>query len=99
MMSLNPDSAVTRVAITVDELRRRGCSSVGVQLTSNPKNVLLGNSDLGEQRFLRHAVVALSIRGRHMALVTKKNKDLFPWKLLLRIALILSQQGIDAAWS
>jgi carboxymethylenebutenolidase len=30
MMRLNPDRAVTRVATTVEELRRRGCAKVGV---------------------------------------------------------------------
>src|SRR5260370_14822842 len=63
------------------------------QLRAHTKNVAFRNRDARQQRFTGHAVVAVRMIGRDVALVAKEDEDLVPGK----IAVLLREQGVDSA--
>src|SRR5258705_4979659 len=45
----------------------------------NAENILPTHRDLRQQRFIRHAVIAVGVVGRNVTLVTPEDPNLVPW--------------------
>ena len=54
-----------------------GIAGVGY-FRGDAKDMVGRNRELGEQSLVGHAVIALRVSGRHMALVTPKEEDVLP---------------------
>ena len=69
-----------------------GGRGVGIGILSgHAKNIVGGNGDFREQRFLHHAVIAFGIGWRNMTFVAEKQKDTVPGE----VGVVRSQQGIE----
>ena len=68
-----------------------GCApGVGV-FTSNAMHITLGHGHFTQHSFVGHAVIAIFMIGRHVALVSPKEMNILPGKLFAQFGAISQQ--------